>query len=205
MESKAGTNAPVKKVKQAGAELFQKALAECEAKIEENAKGFWVSGAALLAIKEKKLYKYSTPPYETFKEYAKGRWGYASRAYQLTAAAEIRQTLIDCGLENPDGYSEEQYRLDFKAIKKLAKSNKDEKLKELLEGKELSSDELKEGLMKLLPEPKPRPLKKEKLEAMRKKRVDRLVASVHKQFDKLCAKNKLEMSWDSFIAILEKA
>ncbi len=201
---KAANALPAKKGNVLNKEHFQKALADFEAKIEENAKGFWVTGTALLAIKERKLYRYSNPPYESFKDYAKKRWGYISRAYQLAAAAEIRQTLIDCGLHNPDAYSEEQYRLDLKAVKKPMKTDKDEKVKELVAGKDLSLVELKEGLKKLLPAPKPKKITAEKLEAMRKKRVDRLVSSVHKQFEKLCEKSKLKMNWNDFMELLGK-
>ncbi len=203
MEKAAGS-LTVKKGKDLNKEHFQKALADLEAKIEENAKGFWVTGEALLEIRERKLYEHSDPPYETFRDYANGRWGYISRAYQLAAATEIRQAMIECGLQNPDSFSEREYRLDFKSIKKLMKTSKDEKLKELLKGKELSHDELKEGLAKLLPAPKAKKLTAEELEKLRKGRLDKLVALVHNRFEQLCEKSKLKMSWESFVGILEK-
>ena len=202
---KAANALPVKKDKGLNKEHFQQALADLEAKIEENAKGFWITGEALLEIRERKLYAHSEPPYESFKDYAQGRWGYISRAYQLAAATEIRQTLIECGLQNPDRFSEREYRLDFKAIKMLMKTDRDEKVKKLLEGKELSLDELKDGLAKLLPALKAKKLTAEKLEELRKKRLDRLVSTVHKQFDKLCDRNKLKMDWNDFMELLGKA
>lgn len=62
-------------------------LVECEAIIERGAKSFVEVGTALLAIRDRKLYRAT---HSRFTDYTKERWGYAQRySYQLMDAAKV--------------------------------------------------------------------------------------------------------------------
>ncbi len=66
-------------------------LTVAEEIIESHKKSFLEVGAALVAIKDGRLYR---EKYATFKEYIEVRWSFKkSRAYQLMAASEDRQDL----------------------------------------------------------------------------------------------------------------
>jgi phage N-6-adenine-methyltransferase len=70
-------------------ELATSRLAECEYIIERGLNTFVEVGAALLEIREGKLYRHHEG-YDTFEEYCQKRWGIERRrAYQLMDAAEV--------------------------------------------------------------------------------------------------------------------
>ena len=66
-------------------------LTVAEEIIESHKKSFLEVGAALVAIKDGRLYRAT---HKTFEEYLDGRWSFKkSRAYQLMSASEDRQSL----------------------------------------------------------------------------------------------------------------
>jgi hypothetical protein len=110
-------------------------LTVAEEIIESHKKSFLEVGAALVAIKDGRLYR---EKYATFKEYIEVRWNFKkSRAYQLMAASEDRQdlsTVVDV-LETPT--NERQVRelakapkeKQAKVVKEVAEKAKQEKRK----------------------------------------------------------------------------
>ena len=89
-------------------------LRRLETTISQGYREFWCVGEALLEIREQRLFdqRYSGKEYGSFVDYLKDRWGYTSRGYQLLEATQVRKTMIEIGIKNPDQLcvSERQYR-----------------------------------------------------------------------------------------------
>lgn len=70
-----------------------------EAAIERGLETFYEVGAALLAIRDARLYR---GPYETFEQYCLQRWGIARRtAYQFIDAAAVVENVRNCAHQPP--------------------------------------------------------------------------------------------------------
>jgi hypothetical protein len=77
----------------------QQALSHYEQVIERGLKTFFEVGAALLRVRDLRLYR---TEYRTFEEYCADRWGLArNRAYQLIDAAGVVQNVQNFGHEAP--------------------------------------------------------------------------------------------------------
>ena len=93
----------------------RKDLAKYEKIVRRTIKPFYEMGEALIAIRDRKLYRQD---YGTFAQYCSEKWGFAkSRAYQLCQAAEVVQKLknvhpVDKSFDVPD---------TEKAVRELAK------------------------------------------------------------------------------------
>lgn len=73
------------------ATLDTRSLTDLEAVIERGLQTFVEVGAALMSIRERKLYRET---HDTFDAYCKDRWGWtATRAYRLMQASEVVETL----------------------------------------------------------------------------------------------------------------
>lgn len=71
-------------------------LARLEATIADGIETFWQVGEALLAIRERKLYRHE---HQSFGDYCKARWGMsASRARQLSTGWQVWAGLSDANL-----------------------------------------------------------------------------------------------------------
>ena len=166
-------------------------LRKLENTISQGYRNFWAVGEALLEIREQNLYapRYSGKDYGSFVDYLRDRWGYTSRGYQLLEATQVRRTMIEIGIRNPDSIcvSERQYR-EQSGILKLADSEKMEKLKEYVaeNRKSLSVEGLRETVQQLLPPPP----------ARRAAKAANSARSLEKKLEKL--KHKFETSLASF-------
>lgn len=79
-------------------DIVTERLVECERVIERGLNTFVEVGAALLEIRDNRLYREGYP---TFEEYCRNRWGFTRmRATQLIGAAEVVQNVNNC-LQTP--------------------------------------------------------------------------------------------------------
>lgn len=127
-----------------------RSLAECEQVIERGLAVFTEVGAALIEIRDRRLYRQS---HGTFEEYCEQRWGFSrSRAYRIIEATQTTRALSPIG-DTPLPANEGQAR----ELRGLPAAKAAEVMTRAAESGPVTAAGIREARAHVAPRPEPRP------------------------------------------------